>query len=77
MPNDMAPYAKLLLYHLRGAPYVVNRMNPSNIFFCLVIILRISRLNVKNGLMNIMSTLKILQTKTYCLPLFDARKRYL
>ena len=39
-------YVKLVLYHLQRAHYVVNRMNPSNIFSCLVIILRISGLRL-------------------------------
>ena len=36
----------LVLYHLQRAPYVVNQMNPSNIFSCLVILLRISGLRL-------------------------------
>ena len=30
----MSSYAKLVLYHLRHAPYVVNRMNPLPFLSC-------------------------------------------
>ena len=70
-------FAKVVLYHLQRVPYVVNRMNPANIFSCLVIILRISGLRLQNSLLIIRSRLKIFQTKIYCLVLLDVRTRFL
>ena len=70
-------FAKVVLYHLQRVPYVVNRMNPANIFSCLVIILRISGLRLQNSSLIIRSRLKIFQTKIYCLVLLDVRTRFL
>ena len=46
LPNRCLVTNTFVLYHLQRAPYVVNQMNPSNIFSRLVILLRISGLRL-------------------------------